>query len=738
MKKGFAILLSVLLLVGIIPASSFAAEIVDSGTYGENLTWTLDDEGTLSICGTGPMYYYNGTPWKDENASIKTVIIQNGVTQIAHDAFRGCLNLTDVTIPDSVTSIGDYAFYGCTGLTSVAIPDSVTSIGDLAFYGCEELVIPDAVSAAIDYIYSGSTGRLDWQLNRLLGILTINCPGKMPTFSSSDVPWAGGTYKDLVYVAVIEDGATSIGQFAFSGCTSLASVTIPDSVTSIGNYAFFGCAGLTSVTIPDSVTSIGDSVFYGCTGLTSVTIPDSVTSIGNYAFSGCTGLTSVTIPDSVTSIGEYAFYCCTRLTSVTIPDSVTSIGNDAFIGCTGLTSVTIPDSVTWIGYYAFSGCTGLTSVDIPASVRTVYGSAFGSCANLESIYYYNPTCYIESGVTPTSTVIYGYAGSTAETYADDNGLIFREIDGNHEHKFVVTKTVPATCTEDGYRNLACPCGERTTETIPAPGHTAVNVPATEPTCTQPGYSAYTYCSVCEAILTERTETPAAGHTETTVNAIEATCGKAGFTGVTYCSVCEKVLSVGTVIPATGEHTGTIVGMIEATCGQDGFTGRTYCTACEKVLSEGTVIPATGDHTETIVGAIPALCGRDGFTGVTYCTVCQKVLNVGTSIPATGEHTSGETEETILAAPTCSTLGQKKMIVRCSVCDETLLETTELIAKTEHIDTDNDGICDNCEQPMPAAEQPENPSGTGSQSFFSKILAFLRRIVEFFTGLFGRK
>ena len=234
---------------------------------------------------------------------------------------------------------------------------------------------------------------------------------------------------------------TSIGSYAFFGCTGLTSVTIPSSVTNIGNSAFSGCTGLTSVTIPDSVTSIGDDAFKGCSGLTTMTIPNSVTSIGNSAFSDCTGLTSVTIPDNVTSIGERAFRNCTGLTSVTIPDSVTSIGDDAFSGCTGLTSiivdegntkyhsagnclietatktlilgcetsviptdgsvtsigddafygctaltsVTIPDSVTSIGDYAFRNCSGLTSVTIPNSVTSIGRYAFSWCSSLTSV-----------------------------------------------------------------------------------------------------------------------------------------------------------------------------------------------------------------------------------------------------------------------------------------------------------------------------------------------------------------
>ena len=96
-----------------------------------------------------------------------------------------------------------------------------------------------------------------------------------------------------------------------------------------------------AVTIPSTlggkpVTSIGEFAFGGCSGLVSVTIPDGVTSIGEFAFYDCSRLTSVTIPDSVTSIGASAFYDCSRLTSITIPDSVTSIGDGAFFGCGGM------------------------------------------------------------------------------------------------------------------------------------------------------------------------------------------------------------------------------------------------------------------------------------------------------------------------------------------------------------------------------------------------------------------
>ena len=158
---------------------------------------------------------------------------------------------------------------------------------------------------------------------------------------------------------------TDIGDWAFSGCTSLTSITLPSSLTSIQESAFNFCTNLASVTIPNSVTSIGEDAFFGCTSLSSITIPNGVSSIQDGVFFECTSLASVTIPEGVTSIGAWAFDGCASLASVTIPEGVTSIGDGAFDGCASLASVTIPNSVTNI-VDPFEGCTRLASVTIPA------------------------------------------------------------------------------------------------------------------------------------------------------------------------------------------------------------------------------------------------------------------------------------------------------------------------------------------------------------------------------------
>ena len=342
--------------------------------------------------------------------SLTSVTIPNSVTSIGNSAFSRCTSLTSVTITNSVTSIGSYAFYDCSSLTSVTIPDSVTSIGNYAFRNCTSLTsitIPDSVTSIGKGAFYGCAGKLIVDSK----IVETNYTASEYPACDSDGGWLyGSAFTELT----IGNSVTSIGNYAFSNCSSLTSVTIPNSVTSIGNRAFSNCSSLTSVTIPNSVTSIGNYTFYGCSSLTSVTIPNSVTRIGEGAFYNCSSLTSVKIPNSVTSIGESAFTHCKSLkafygrfasadnrclvadgvlmhfapaglTEYTIPNSVTEIGDDAFYGCSSLTSVKIPNSVTSIGSLAFGYCRSLTSVTIPNSVTSIGWSAFYYCSGLTRV-----------------------------------------------------------------------------------------------------------------------------------------------------------------------------------------------------------------------------------------------------------------------------------------------------------------------------------------------------------------
>ena len=183
----------------------------------------------------------------------------------------------------------------------------------------------------------------------------------------------------------IPSSVTSLGSSCFSGCSGLTSITIPSTVTSLKSSCFSGCNSLTSITIPSTVTSLGSGCFEYCSGLTSITIPSTVTSLGDKCFSGCSGLTSITIPSSVTSLDDECFFGCSGLTSITIPSTVTSLGTYCFSGCEGLTSITIPSSVTSLGNFCFSGCSGLTSVTIPSSVPSLGDACFEGCSSLTSV-----------------------------------------------------------------------------------------------------------------------------------------------------------------------------------------------------------------------------------------------------------------------------------------------------------------------------------------------------------------
>ena len=255
----------------------------------------------------------------------------------------------------------------------------------------------------------------------------IDCYSYSNEYTGSVVIPESVSYNGKVY------SVTSIGNYAFVGCSGLTSIKIPNSVTSIGEWAFSYCSGLTSITIPNSVTSIGDEAFNGCSGLTSIVIPNSVTSIGDeafngtawynnqpdgvvyagnvlykykgtmpsytsvvvkegtlgiaeYAFEDCSGLTSVEIPNSVTSISDYAFRGCTSLKSIAIPNSVTDMEQRMFEGCTSLVSATIGDNADEIDYDTFAGCVSLKSVTIGKKVRSIDSGAFEESASLSRVY----------------------------------------------------------------------------------------------------------------------------------------------------------------------------------------------------------------------------------------------------------------------------------------------------------------------------------------------------------------
>lgn len=238
--------------------------------------------------------------------------------------------------------------------------------------------------------------------------------GKMTdAYTENGVPWHN-VCAQITQVEVTA-GVTSIGDYAFYGCSNLATVTLPEDITSIGKEAFRGCAGLTAIRIPSSVQAIGRYAFYECinlatvenlenskitkieectfatqyrypTRLTSIAFPENLSEIGEDAFCGA-GLVKITFPEKVTSIGSEAFRHCTKLTTVEGFDNLklSTVSNHIFGDCEALSSIKIPDTVTTIENGAFSGCKSLTTIAIPEKVTSIEGNVFNYCENLTSV-----------------------------------------------------------------------------------------------------------------------------------------------------------------------------------------------------------------------------------------------------------------------------------------------------------------------------------------------------------------
>lgn len=305
------------------------------------------------------------------------------------------------------------------------------------------------------------------------GTLTVTGAGDMSDGSpDAGAPW--GEYAEIIRQAVIGDGVTSIGGYAFYGCCNMTYIDLPDGLTEIGDYAFSGCGlesvalppslqalgshafsecgTLISIKLPDKLTEIGDnafcfcgrlsevelggglsviggSAFASCTRLTSIVIPDSVTEIGGYAFDGCSSLASVSISQNVSVIGEGVFRNCEALAAVILPSGLSAIGEKAFYGCFELQYISIPAGVGEIGGWAFSMCENLRRLTVPESVYSIGPYAFFGCMASARIYIENRDCEIyDSANTLGWMMVYGCAGSTAQEYAEKYGYYFEEYE----------------------------------------------------------------------------------------------------------------------------------------------------------------------------------------------------------------------------------------------------------------------------------------------------------------------
>ena len=259
--RTLLILVLVLAFVAALPLTASAEETVASGTCGENVTWTLDEAGTLTISGTGAIYDYSSSeerPWFDHLASIKAIVIEEGITRIGKMALSYCYMMKELTIPTSITSIGSRAFIGCNMLEDAYIYDP-SAWCKVNFEDSEA----HPMYYVTDPYYRGTMHVLDEAGNEMT-VITLDD-------SVTAIPFYGLGHLKNVTRIVIPDSVTSIGNCAFQRCESLTSIEIPNGVTTLGISTFWGCKRLTEVTIPDSVSRMERQVFYMCSSLKRAT-----------------------------------------------------------------------------------------------------------------------------------------------------------------------------------------------------------------------------------------------------------------------------------------------------------------------------------------------------------------------------------------------------------------------------------------------------------------------------------
>ena len=394
-----------------LPVVDEAQGETDSGSCGENLTWTLED-GVLTISGTGAMMdwtNYWDTPWYRYRDVITGISLPEGLTSIGRFAFCDCNALTGVTIPESVTSIGYGAFGTCSALESVTIPPHVTSIGEVAFRFCTSLT-DVTIPASVTEIGAAPFSRCE-------SLTEIRVEEGNGSFIARD-----GVLYDKEMRRLIQCPAGWRGEFA-----------IPAGVTEIGDEAFGSCRALTGVSIPEGVERIGIAAFDGCTALTGITIPASVTSIDEASFSGCLSMTEIRVAEGNGSFASRdgvlydkemrrLLQCpAGRSVELTIPKGVESIGSYACANCRALTGVSIPEGVVSIEKAAFLRCVRLERVTFPGSVASIESIAFDSCSGLREIIFLGSAPAINSFSfwDVTATVYYPEDGSWTEDVRQD-------------------------------------------------------------------------------------------------------------------------------------------------------------------------------------------------------------------------------------------------------------------------------------------------------------------------------
>lgn len=371
MKKKFLAVLTLAILLVFGVAQGAWAATVDSGQCGDDLTWTLDSNGTLTISGSGAMEDYtlewdyqanesnrtSSAPWGKKGDEVKRIIINSGVTNIGANAFYFFNNLEQLDISNSVYIIGDDAFSYCKKIEFIDIPNGVKYIEKDAFQDCISLETLK-LSASVIRVDTGMFSSCE-------GLRDITVDDNNTQYAS----YNGALYDKekltlLVYPAgrnyfEIYSGAKNIGKGAFNSCQQLTEIEIPDNVEefySNGSPIFRGCTSLKKVTLSKNMIGSWSALFENCSNLTEVIFPERLadnnrfdkTHYFNFSFSGCTNLKEVKIPENVSRL-QGTFLSCENLETVYLPASLKEIGINTFYRCYNLKKIVYAGNETQWG-----------------------------------------------------------------------------------------------------------------------------------------------------------------------------------------------------------------------------------------------------------------------------------------------------------------------------------------------------------------------------------------------------
>lgn len=344
-----------------------------------------------------------------EMSRLKDIVVYDSVTMIGYNCFANDTAMSTARLSDNLTTMEAGLFYNCSKLDGFAIPKSVTAVKDSVFEQCASLssiTFPVAVSQVGNNVFNKCSSLKEVYFDDGSNALTIgyNKKDKKGLFRDSPVNTLylgrnliyddGEEYSPFAYITSLDSltlgtQLTSVGKYAFTGCTSIPRVFMPDNITSVGLAAFKDCASLSGLTLSGKLVSVGEQSFMNCTLLENVSIPATLDALSSETFAGCSLLKDVDLGSNLNTIGPGAFENCTSLQYITIPKSVYGFGVESFKGCTALRYMDITEGIKSIGKNAFNGCTSLEGVKLSKSLVSIGDGAFTDCNNLMYIFSWN-------------------------------------------------------------------------------------------------------------------------------------------------------------------------------------------------------------------------------------------------------------------------------------------------------------------------------------------------------------